>query len=61
MDDDQAERWARLAEREWARETEKVRRVRAEVLENEIWTPLEKQQFDPRSLQQLENLQLLEK
>ena len=61
MEGDQSERWVHLAEREWAKATEKARRVRAEVLESEIWIPLEKQKFDSRSLQQLENLQLLEK
>ena len=61
MDGDQSERWVHLAEKEWAKETDKARRVRAEVLENELWGPLEKQHFDARSLQQLENLQLLEK
>ena len=61
MEVNQAERWLRLAEKEWTKETGKARRVRAEVLEDEIWAPLEKQQFDSRSLLQLENLQLLEK
>ena len=61
MEDDQAEQWIRLAEREWAKETEKARRVRADVLDKGIWSPLQKRQFDSRSLQQLENLQLLEK
>jgi intron-binding protein aquarius len=54
-------KWQELADREWTKPTTKARKVRQDVLKDEIWHVLEKQEFDFRSLQALENLQLLEK
>lgn len=54
-------RWQSLAERHWSKPTNKARKVKTEVVKNEIWDVLEKQDFDFRSLLALENLQLLEK
>ena len=54
-------RWQELAEKNWAKPTSKARKVKSDIVKNEIWDVLEKQEFDFRSLLILENLQLLEK
>ena len=50
-----------MAEKIWSKPSTKVRKVRGEVVKQEIWDVLEKDGFNLRSLVVLENLQLLEK
>lgn len=54
-------RWHQLANKTWAKASSKARKVRPEVVKQEIWDILESQAFDYRALQVLDNLQLLEK
>jgi intron-binding protein aquarius len=54
-------KWRQLAEKTWLKPSSKARKVRPEVVKQEIWDTLESQSFDFRSLLVLENLQLLEK
>ncbi|KAL9122845.1 MAG: hypothetical protein Q9187_000602 [Circinaria calcarea] len=54
-------RWYQLAENVWSKSSSQPRKVRSEVIKTEIWDVLEKEDFDSRSLFQLENLQLFEK
>ena len=53
--------WRELAEQNWSKPTNKARKVRTELVKKEIWDVLEKENFEPRSLSTLENLQLLER
>ena len=53
--------WAKLAQQHWSRPTTKARKVRPDIVKNEIWDALEKEAFDFRSLLILENLQILER
>jgi intron-binding protein aquarius len=53
--------WVELAEKNWTKQTQKTRKVRLDVVKQEIWDVLEKEGFDFRSLVALDNLQLLEK
>lgn len=52
--------WTQLARKHWSSPV-KSRRVKNEVVKNEIWDVLENGGFPFRSLLILENLQLLEK
>ena len=52
--------WTQLAKKHWSKPAES-KKVKPEVIKNEIWGALEKEQFLFRSLLLLENLQLLEK
>ena len=52
--------WTSLARQHWANSVD-LRRVKMEVIKNEIWDRLESENFEFRSLVTLENLQLLEK
>lgn len=61
MDGESESRWRELAEKHWAKPSQKVKKVRAEILKQEIWDALEKEDFDFRSLLVLDNVQLLEK
>lgn len=53
-------RWTELAQKYWSQPA-KSRKVNSEVIKNEIWDILEREEFLFRSLLLLENLQLLEK
>ena len=53
--------WQSLAEKVWASKTSKIRKVRADILEKQLWDRLENQQFDYASLLSLESLQLVER
>ena len=61
MEVDSESYWTQLAEKEWLKHTNKARKVRPEVIKNDIWDVLEKEGFDFKPLYLLENLQLLEK
>ena len=52
--------WTQLARKNWPTPT-KSRKVKSEVIKNEIWDVLEQENFVFRSLLLLEALQLLEK
>ena len=52
--------WATVAQKHWSKAGQPVK-VRTDVLENEIWDILEKNNFHYRSLLVLESLQALEK
>lgn len=52
--------WTHLARKHWTKPT-KTRKVKADVIQQEIWNVLEREGFEFRSLQILEGLQLLEK
>ena len=54
------DRWAQIARDHWPKAV-KSRKVRPDVIKNEIWDVLEQEAFHFRSLLMLENLQLLEK
>ena len=60
METENGGHWQQLAEKQWAKPTSKPRKVRAEVVKNDIWDVLEKENYEFRSLLALENLQLLE-
>lgn len=53
-------RWIQLAQKHWLKPS-KSRKVKSEVIKNEIWDVLEAEDFFFRSLLQLERSQLLEK
>lgn len=53
-------RWAALAQKHWLKQS-KIRKVKQDVIKNEIWDPLEAEGFTARSLLTLENLNILEK
>lgn len=53
-------RWATLAQKHWLKQS-KIRKVKQDVIKNEIWDPLEAEGFTARSLLTLENLNILEK
>jgi intron-binding protein aquarius len=55
--------FAQLAQTHWLKASKKSTKVKVkqDVLKNEIWDVLEKENFEFRSLQALENLQILEK
>lgn len=55
--------FAQLAKKHWYKSSKRSNKVkvRPEVLKNEIWDVLEKEDFAFRSLLILENLQILEK
>lgn len=53
-------RWIQLAQKHWLKPS-KSRKVKSEVIKNEIWDVLEAEDFFFRSLLQLEHSQLLEK
>ncbi len=53
--------WAQLAQKHWSKPTNKIKKVKADVIKKEIWDVLEGESFGYRSLIQLESLQLLEK
>ena len=53
--------WRELAQKHWSSPASAPRKVRSEVVKNEIWDALEKEGFEFRALLALENLQLLEK
>ena len=61
MEFEAGDRWKQLAEKQWSNITSQPRKVRPDVVKNEIWDVLEEDGFDLRSLSILENLQLLEK
>lgn len=52
--------WTQLAHKHW-RTPVKSRKVKNEVIKNDIWDSLENEGFPFRTLLVLENLQLLEK
>ena len=52
--------WSALAQKHWAKPI-KTRKIRAEIIQTEIWEVLEREDFQFRSLLVLESLQLLEK
>lgn len=52
--------WTQLARKHWG-STVKSRKVKSEVVKNEIWDVLDNEGFPFRSLLILENLQLLER
>ena len=52
--------WTSLARQHWSKLVG-LRKVKSEVVKNEIWDRLEHENFEFRSLVILENLQLLEK
>ncbi|KAL9104746.1 MAG: hypothetical protein Q9163_000358 [Psora crenata] len=52
--------WYELAAQEWLKPSTKARKVRADVVKNEIWDVLERENFSHTSLLGLEGLQLLE-
>ena len=54
-------RWRSVAESNWLTSSAKARKVRPEVVKQEIWEILEREEFGYRHLQELDNLQLLEK
>lgn len=61
MDDLQGDsRWPALAESLWLGK-KATRKVKPEVIRREIWDVLEQEGFPARTLQTLENLQILEK
>lgn len=53
--------WQALAEKHWAKPSSKRRKVRVDVIEKELWSRLEQEQFDYTSLLSLESGQLLER
>ena len=53
--------WRDLAQKHWSNPSTKHRKVRSEVVKNDIWDVLEEDGFEFRTLLTLENLQLLEK
>lgn len=53
--------WRNVAKSHWLASSAKARKVRPEVMKEEIWDVLEKEEFGYRHLQELDNLQLLEK
>lgn len=53
-------RWVTLAQKHWLKQS-KVRKIKQDVVKNEIWDPLEAEGFTARSLLTLENLNILEK
>lgn len=53
-------KWTQLAQKHW-RNLVKSRKVKNEVIKNDIWDSLENEGFPFRTLLILENLQLLEK
>ena len=61
MEVDSPVSWRELAEKTWLKPSTRVRKVRAEVVKQDIWDVLEKDEFNFKSLVELENLQLLEK
>lgn len=52
--------WVKLAHAHWTKTT-KVRKVKHNVVKNELWDVLEAEGFSLRSLLTLENLSVLEK
>lgn len=61
LEDPQGEnQWTQLARKHWIKPT-KTRKVKSDVIEQEIWIVLEREGFEFRSLLILEGLQLLEK
>lgn len=58
MELDGEDYWRQLAEKQWATRS---KRVRPDVVKQEIWDKLESSDFEFRWLRLLENLQLLEK
>jgi intron-binding protein aquarius len=61
MDLENEEHWRRLAEQHWTAPSANPRKIRTEVIKNELWDRLEKSGFDFQSLVSLENLQVLER
>ena len=61
MEVDSTVSWRELAEKTWLKSSTRIRKVRAEVVKQDLWDILEKEEFNFRSLVELENLQLLEK
>jgi len=53
--------WRNVAESHWQTGSARACKVRPEVVKQEIWEVLEKEEFAYRNLQELDNLQLLEK
>ena len=51
--------WVLLAQKSWQKKRTS-RKITPDFVKKELWDPLEKEGFDPISLHQLENLQLLE-
>lgn len=58
--DERENEWTDVARKHWS-STGKSRKVKNEVVKNEIWDVLENEGFPFRSLFILENLQLLER
>lgn len=52
--------WTRLAQKHWPKSV-RTKKVKPDVIKKEMWDVLEEEGFQFRSLQQLENVQLLEK
>lgn len=52
--------WVKLAQAHWS-DAKKVRKVKPEVIKQQLWDPLEAEGFTNRSLLILENLNVLEK
>lgn len=57
---DEQSHWSLLAQKYW-RNSVKTRKVKNEVIKNELWDVLEQESFECGSLVILESLQLLEK
>ena len=53
--------WATVARDNWLASAKPVSRVQTSVIEDELWSPLLKENFAHRDLQALENLQVLER
>lgn len=53
--------WRNVAANHWQTGSARTHKVRPEVVKQEIWDVLEKEEFAYRNLQELDNLQLLEK
>jgi intron-binding protein aquarius len=53
-------RWVALAQKHWLKQS-KIRKIKQDVIKNEIWDSLEAEGFTARSLLTLENLNILEK
>lgn len=52
--------WVKLAQAHWS-DAKKVRKIKPEVIKQQLWDPLEAEGFANRSLLILENLNVLEK
>ena len=61
MESEEELRWKRLADNHWLKDTTRARKINPEVLKQDIWDVLEKEDFNTRTLLILDHLQLLER